>query len=309
MKQKVKIATSKTRILYHSLIDRALIVIEGVDTKEFLQGLISNDINKATSTQAIYAALLTAQGKYLHDFFITEYKGVIYIDCEESRSEDLIKRLSMYKLRASAEISNQSNKFSLISIFGEGIEDLFNLKNSCGVACEFFGGVAFYDPRHVNMGIRAILPRNNVKEILEKFSLELGTRDAYNLNRLKLGLPDSSNDLIVGKSILLENGFDELNGIDWNKGCYVGQELTARTKHRGLIKKRLVPVIIDGPQPNPGTIILWEGKDAGEMRSSINEIGLALLRLEFLKKHFESGIPFISEDTKLNPQKPKWANF
>jgi hypothetical protein len=115
--------------------------------------------------------------------------------------------------------------------------------------------------------------------------------------------------MTVEKAILLENGFDELHGVDWNKGCYVGQELTARTKHRGLIKKRLMPVAIDGAAPDPGAPVLLDGKDAGEMRTSVDGIGLALLRLEYLDRARETGAPLTSGDATLIPTKPDWASF
>ena len=129
--------------------------------------------------------------------------------------------------------------------------------------------------------------------------------DAYEDLRLGLGVPDGSRDLVVEKSILLEAGFDELNGVDWHKGCYIGQELTARTKYRGLIKRRLVPVAIDGPAPTPGTVVTADGRDVGEMRSSNGGRGLALLRTDAVveKKRLMAG------DAVIVPTKPAWMHF
>ena len=133
-----------------------------------------------------------------------------------------------------------------------------------------------------------------------------GPADLADYDRLRIsqGVPDGSRDLEVEKSILLENGFDELHGVDWDKGCFMGQELTARTHYRALIKKRLMPVAIDGPAPAPGTPVLAGGKEAGIMRSAVDGLGLALLRLEFL-----DAAPFTAGEAQLTPRKPDWAAF
>ena len=128
---------------------------------------------------------------------------------------------------------------------------------------------------------------------------------AYDRLRLSLGVPDGSRDLTIEKAILLESGFDELNGVDWQKGCYIGQELTARTKYRALIKKRLMPVTVDGPLPPPGTPVMAGDQEAGEMRSGRDGVGLALLRLEAVTE----SKPLTAAGAKLTPQKPAWANF
>ncbi len=137
-----------------------------------------------------------------------------------------------------------------------------------GIARAFAAGIAFVDPRLAALGARCILPRESARSALIEAGLAEAEFAAYDHLRLGLGIPDGSRDLVLEKSILLEAGFDELNGVDWNKGCYIGQELTARTKYRGLVKRRLMPVMIDGPAPAPGTIVTADGRDVGEMRSS-----------------------------------------
>jgi hypothetical protein len=133
--------------------------------------------------------------------------------------------------------------------------------------------------------------------------------EQYDQLRLSLGVPDGSRDLVVEKAILLEAGFDELHGVDWDKGCYMGQELTARTKYRGLIKKRLMPVAVEGPLPEPGTTITLGDHEAGEIRSSRGEIALALLRLEAVDEAAKNQIPLRAGGAKLTPIKPGWARF
>jgi hypothetical protein len=146
-----------------------------------------------------------------------------------------------------------------------------------------------------------VLPRSGASAALEDAGFTASTPAGYDALRIGLGVPDGSRDLEVERSPLLENGFDELHGIDWDKGCFMGQELTARTKYRALIKKRLVPVTIEGPAPEPGTQVTAEGKDAGVLRSSVDGVGLALLRLDRLNA------PLVAGEARLIPKKPDWV--
>jgi len=163
------------------------------------------------------------------------------------------------------------------------------------------------------VGGRAVLPRDTAEAVLRKAGLVKATTAEYDRLRLSLGLPDGSRDLVVDKSILLESGFDELNGVDWKKGCYMGQELTARTKYRGLVKKRLVPVVLDGPPPQPGTQVTLAGREAGEMRSAAatekGGIGLALLRLESLAEADQAEGGLRAGDVRVTPAKARWMAF
>src|SRR5204862_1896273 len=200
------------------------------------------------------------------------------LECEAARLADLKRRLSIYRLRAKVAIDELPD-LAVAAVFGDGVCGALDLPEQPGAARPFAGGVALVDPRLAALGARVILPREEMRATLSTLGLVEADCAAYDRHRLVLGIPDGSRDLVIEKSILLESGFDELNGVDWQKGCYIGQELTARTKYRGLIKKRLFPVRIDGPAP-PGTEVALGGKDAGEMRSSRDGVGLALLRLD-----------------------------
>ena len=156
------------------------------------------------------------------------------------------------------------------------------------------------DPRLPELGARAVLPRADAEAALQGAGFAPAGRGDYDTLRIRLGVPDGSRDLEVERATLLENGFDELGGIDWDKGCFMGQELTARTKYRGLVKKRLVPVEIDGPAPEPGTPVTADGKDAGVLRSTADGLGLALIRLEHLEAPLSAGA------ARLTPMKPAW---
>jgi folate-binding protein YgfZ len=286
------------------LEDRGILAVSGADHRIFLQGLVSNDLDKVGPAQSRYAALLTAQGKYLHDFMMIEFGDAIWLDAEAGRLSDLRRRLSIYRLRSKATLDERPD-FAVAAVFGKGAAAAIGFPGEPGVARPFASGVAFVDPRLAALGVRCILPRTDIRGALEGTGLAEAGFPAYDRLRLQLGLPDGSRDLVPEKSILLEAGFDELNGVDWQKGCYIGQELTARTKYRGLIKKRLMPVEIDGPAPAPGTIVTANGHEVGEMRSSRDELGLALLRLEPIVE----GKPLKAGDTTLVPSPPSWMRL
>jgi len=283
------------------LEDRGILAVSGPDRRAFLQGLVSNDVEKIAADRAIYAALLTAQGKYLHDFIMVAAGEAIWLDAEAGRLADLKRRLSMYRLRAKVTLDELPD-LAVAAVFGDGVCGVLDLPEQPGAARPFAGGVALVDPRLMALGARVILPREEIRETLIAAGIAEADFAAYDRHRLALGIPDGSRDLIVEKSILLESGFDELNGVDWQKGCYIGQELTARTKYRGLIKKRLFPVRIDGPAPAAGTILSLDGKEAGEMRSSRDGTGLALLRRDAVVE----GQPLAAEGATLTPMQLEW---
>ena len=286
------------------LEDRGVLAVEGSDGRSFLQGLISNDIEKVGPERAIWAALLTPQGKFLHEFTI--FQGapeVLLLDCEAARLADLKKRLSLYKLRSKVTVTDASESFLVAALFGEGALERIGLPTEAGRATAFGGGQAGADPRLPDLGARAVLPRESGAAAIAAAGFATATRDDYDRLRIALGVPDGSRDLQVEKAILLENGFDELHGVDWDKGCYMGQELTARTKYRGLVKKRLLPVSFQGPAPEPGLQVTRDGKDAGTLHSVLGETGLALLRLEHLEGELMAG------ETRVLPHKPDWLSL
>ncbi len=286
------------------LDDRGVLAVSGPDRRAFLQGLVSNDLDQISSSTARYAALLTAQGKFLHEFIIVESGESLWLDAEASRLGDLKRRLSLYRLRARVSLDERPD-LSVAAVFGEGAAGALGLPGEPGAAGSFGAGVALVDPRLAALGARAILSRETARTTLSQAGLSEADFGSYDRLRLSLGIPDGSRDLVIEKSILLESGFDELNGVDWQKGCYIGQELTARTKYRGLVKKRLMPVQIDGPTPAPGTVVTADGRDVGEMRSSHDRLGLALLRIEPVV----AGKELLSGDAAIMPIQPDWMRL
>jgi tRNA-modifying protein YgfZ len=294
---------------YVDLAERGLVALSGDDARGMLQGLISSDIERVTPASAGYGALLTPQGKYLFDFIILQLGEDLLLDTERARVDDLMRRLLLYRLRAKVEIEDRSDRFEVAAVLGDDVAARLELPDRAGAARALAEGVALIDPRLARLGARAVLPCGQGAAILENLDFAALSTAAYEQARLALGVPDGSRDLVVDRSTLLESGFEELHGVDFKKGCFVGQELTARMKYRGLVRKRLMPVALEGPPPPPGTPIRLDGKEAGEMRSSQDGRGIALLRLEHVARAAEQGVSLLAEGTEVIPYKPDWANF
>ncbi|MGQ0527258.1 MAG: CAF17-like 4Fe-4S cluster assembly/insertion protein YgfZ [Alphaproteobacteria bacterium] len=245
-----------------SLKNRGLMLISGPDRRSFLQGLVSNDVNLLDTQKCVYACLLSPQGKFLHDFFIYEEGETLRLDCESgARAEDLFKKLSLYKLRAKVELSVES-EIKMYAIFPSILSsraksrDLIRLdRPQIPPRATLSRDDIFEDPRHKEMGTRSFKKPEEIEEKPFEF---------WDRRRIELAIPDGSRDMIVGNSTLLECNIDRLNGISWDKGCYMGQELTARMHYRGLVKKRLQKVNLPYD---------------GDVRSTCGDIGLALVKI------------------------------
>ncbi|HKT17254.1 MAG TPA: folate-binding protein, partial [Stellaceae bacterium] len=290
--------------VYAELPGRGLLEVAGEDRVAFLQGLVSNDVTKAGATRTVFAALLTAQGRYLFDFFVFALDDALYLEAEAARLPELQRRLSLYKLRSKVTLADASPRLAVAAAFGQDAPAALGLAGE-GAANEFAGGIAFIDPRLEALGLRFALPRENGFAALEAAGFARGDDALYDAHRLVLGIPDGSRDLPPEKALLLESGFDEMNGIDWQKGCYMGQELTARMKYRALVKKRLLPVRIDGALPPPGTPVLLGSDEAGELRSGRDGRALALLRLDAVEAAAK-GTPLVAGGARVTPEKPSW---
>lgn len=304
------------------LADRGVIRLDGPEAREFLQGLVSNDVRRVGPERAIYAALLSPQGKYLFDFIIAEHDGALLLDTEAARLADLIRRLTMYKLRAKVTVADASGQFAVAAAFGpdtlaslgfDAAAEAGSARAFAGSAGAFAGGVATVDPRLASLGGRLILPRDGVEASFAAANLGPGTADEWDAWRLGLGVPDSSRDILIDKSFLLESNFEEMNGVDFNKGCYVGQETTTRSKFRGNVRKRIFRVeAAEGTVPPPGTPLMGAGVEAGSlrevgiMRSGRNGQGLAMVRLEELAT---AGGTLTAEGISLRAIKPDWVKI
>jgi hypothetical protein len=261
---------------------RGVVEVGGEDRVAFLQGLVSNDVAGAAPGAAVWAALLTPQGKWLADFFILAEEGRLLLDCARDAAAGIVAALSRFRLRSKVALRDASGEFAVHAAWGGT------------VPAE--GVIAAPDPRLREAGWRVLAPVPLPAD---------ATSEDYDRHRLALGLPDGAPDMEREKSVLLEGGFDELSGVSWSKGCYMGQELTARTKYRGLLKKRLFPVAVEGPLPAPGTPVMRDGGEVGEMRSGRDGAGLALLRIEAV----EAGGALRSGEAVLTPLVPGWMRL
>ena len=270
---------------------RSVIAVGGPDRAEFLQGLISNDTAKVGPGRAIWAALLTPQGRFLNDMFVVEDEsGMFLIETERERAAALAKKLKMYTLRSKVTVEDRPAGMEVAVVFGPDAEQVLPVA----------GATAFVDPRLPELGVRVLAPAGQAAALLKLPEAPLAEYEAL---RLRLGVPDGSRDLIVEKGLLLESGFDELHGVDWQKGCYMGQELTARTKYRGLIKRRLFPVKVEGPLPPSGTPVQRDGREVGEIRSGQGDRAIAMLQLEAA-----SGA-LVAENSRILPERPAWMKI
>lgn len=274
---------------------RSVIALAGPDRVEFLQGLISNDTTKVTADRAIWAALLTAQGRFLNDMFVAEGGSeTLLMETERERAAALARKLTMYTLRSKVKVEDRAASMEVAVVFGEQADKALGIEKC----------VSYVDPRLPALGVRVLAPAGEAAATLGSHGFVPAVSADYDALRLSLGVPDGSRDLPVEKALLLESGFDELNGVDWKKGCYMGQELTARTKYRGLVRKRLFPVRLDGPLPAPGTPVERDGQKVGEIRSGLGDRALAMLRLDRLQ-----GDGLTAGSTRILPEVPAWMRL
>jgi tRNA-modifying protein YgfZ len=255
------------------LDDRAVIAVSGPEARDFLQGLVTNDVARVAPGNPRYAAILTPQGKILFDFLIGEGDGVLLLDCMAAARDALTKRLSLYRLRAKVEIAARDD---LAVVWSEN--------ESPGL---------MRDPRHHKLGFRAIVPKAEGPS----------GAGAFQTLRLGLGVPEG-RDFGQDKMFALDSDLDELNGVAFDKGCYVGQELTARMKHRGTARKRLLPVVGNATLPQPETPITADGREVGTLQSVYDTRGFALLRLDRLEEAKDA--PLSAGDVAVRATRPDW---
>ena len=265
------------------LKNRTLLELEGDDSREFLQSLVTNDINLISKEKSIYSALLSPQGKYLYDFFIFQNtNNNIMIDCEKNDQEELIQKLNIYKLRSKIEI-RVNDKIDIYSIYGRDLDTLISnlkLKYKEGFTKEVSNNLFFIDPRNKNLGLR-----NYTNKLMKEFNkIPAGILSEWHYVRIKNNIPYPYNDLDKEKSFIIENNFEKINAIDFNKGCYIGQENTARQKYRGTAKRQLVVGKIVGKEIFNGEKVLYNKKVVGTVRSSSKELCLVNIRSEIYEK-------------------------
>ena len=285
------------------LEDRGILFVNGLDAKEFLQNLVTNDINKVDNSNSCFASLLTPQGKFLFDFLIVKHKSGYFIDCEKKQADNLFKKLNIYKLRSKVEIMNLSNEFVIAAFSYEKFMSFKESKDILGYTFKYREDPILLDPRHKKLGGRLIINLEKLHLSLKKMDLDSTDPEEYYKLSYELGIPQKNTEKLRNKLFGIECNFEELNGIDFKKGCYIGQENTSRIKLRNKLSKRLLP------------IQLIEGKliEGSPIKNNDNEIGKVLINnqypfaiVKYLSDYFDPKIEYKSEEAVLKIIKPDW---
>ncbi len=288
------------------LEDRAILYINGPDSKDFLQNLISNDINKVSDDSSCFASLFTPQGKFLYEFIIVKHKSGYFIDCEKSQSEEIFKQLNLYKIRTKVEILNLSNEFVVASFGYEKYLTIEGSKDILGFTFKYREDPILLDPRNKNLGARLIINLEKLYLSLKKLNLKDDKIENYHSLSHKLGIVPKNLNKLKNKLFGIECNFEELNGIDFKKGCYVGQENTARIKLKNKLSKRLLPIkVVDGKLTEDEKIYNNE-VEIGKVLIN-EEYPFALIK--FLDKNFDKEKIFKSENGKFKILVPEWLKF
>jgi folate-binding protein YgfZ len=285
------------------LEDRAIIYINGEDAKKFLQNLISNDIEKVNETNSCFASLLTPQGKFLFDFIITKHKSGYFIDCERIQADAFFNQLSIYKLRSNVEIMNLSNEFVIAVFSREKFLKFENAKDQPGNTIKYREDSILLDPRNKDLGARLIINLEKLNLSLKKLELKISKIDEYYKLSHKLGIAQKNMNKLQNKLFGIECNFEELNGIDFKKGCYVGQENTARIKLKNKLSKRLLPVQLISGKLNEGETIYTNGVAIGKILIN-SEYPFALIK--YLDDNFKDDTELKSENGVLRIKVPNW---
>jgi tRNA-modifying protein YgfZ len=281
------------------LPDRGVVKVAGDDARKFLNGLITSDIARVTPEQAAFTALLTPQGKIIVDFILAEAPaadgGGFFLDCPRALAPALMQRLNFYKLRAKIIIEDLSETLGVLAIWdGAGSTEY---------------GLCYGDPRLPDLGMRCMLPPHLAAEAAADLGAELTDASAYEAHRIALGVPRGGLDFIYGDAFPHETDMDQLGGVDFGKGCFVGQEVVSRIEHRGTARTRVVPVRYDGFAPEAGTPVSAGEKSIGTLGSSAQGRALAMLRLDRTADALAAGAPLVAGGIEMRLVKPNWARF
>ena len=288
------------------LEDRAVLYINGEDAKGFLQNLISNDIEKVTENSSCFASLLTPQGKFLYEFILLKHKTGYLIDCEKSQSEDFFNQLNLYKIRSKVEILNLSNEFVVANLSYEKFLSIEGARDVEGFTLKFREDPIVLDPRNKNLGARLIINLEKLYLSLKKLELKDDNINNYYDLSHKLGIVPKNLNKLKNKLFGIECNFEELNGIDFKKGCYVGQENTARIKLKDKLSKRLLPIeIIDG-QLDEDEKIYNNDVEIGKVLIN-HEYPYALIK--YLDKNFSKDQMYKSKNGSFKIFIPNWLKI
>ncbi|MGE0566091.1 MAG: folate-binding protein YgfZ [Pseudolabrys sp.] len=278
------------------LSDRGVVRVTGDDARHFLNNIVTADIENLAPGTARYAALLTPQGKIIVDFLVTTAAdGSFYFDCPAGRAGTLAARLKFYKLRAKVTIEDLSDHLGIVAAW----------PGSAATEHE----TSYPDPRLAALGSRLIVPRETAKQAVADTGARPADAAAYHTHRVALGIPEGGLDFAYDETFPHEADMDQLGGIDFDKGCYIGQEVVSRVEHRGSARSRVVPATLDGPAPAPGTAVMAGDKQIGTLGSAADGRALALLRLDRVADAIEAATPMTAGGISVRPVRPDWSDF
>ena len=288
------------------LNNRSILYINGLDAKDFLQNLISNDINKVTDNSSCFASLLTPQGKFLYEFIVVKHKTGYFIDCEKDQSEEILRQLNVYKIRSKVEILNLSNEFVVASIVYEKYLTIDGSKDILGFTFKYREDPIILDPRNKDLGARLIINIEKLYLSLKKLGLKDDKVENYYARSHKLGVVPKNLNQLKNKLFGIECNYEELNGIDFKKGCYVGQENTARIKLKNKLSKRLLPIEVIKGDLFEDEIIYNNDVEIGKILI-IDEYPFGLIK--YLNKNFDKNHIFKSKNGSFKILIPQWLKI
>jgi folate-binding protein YgfZ len=280
------------------LPDRGVVTLTGEDARKYLQGVITNDINFIDKQPALHAGMLSPQGKILFDFFVVKTGDGFCLETSRSKAAELAQRLQMYRLRFKVDVADASADYTVAAIWG----DTYAPPGSDKLP------LWFADPRHPDLGYRALATKGS-DWALGGEDYDTATPAEYHAHRISLGVPEGGKDYAFGDTFVHEALFDQLNGVSFKKGCYVGQEIVARMQNRGLARRRIVPVVADSELPASGSAIMAGGVEIGTLGSTAGNRGLAPLRIDRAAEFKEKGQALRAGDVELHIELPPWASF
>ena len=288
------------------LEDRGILFIDGVDAKDFLQNIITNDINKVGEHNSCFASLLNPQGKFLFEFLVIQHKKGYFIDCEKNQINELFKQLSLYKLRSSVQILNLSNEFVVAALSYEKFKSMEGSKDQLGFTLKYREDPILLDPRNKKLGARLVINLEKLYLSLKKLDLKSTKHEEYYNLSFELGIAQQNTDKLKNKIFGIECNFDELNAIDFKKGCYIGQENTSRIKLKNKLTKRLLPIKVIEGDISAGQSIFIEKTEIGKVLIDKN---YPFAVIKHTSEKFNFDLIFKINNATIRIIKPKWLNF
>ncbi len=288
------------------LEDRGILFIDGVDAKDFLQNIITNDINKVSNHNSCFASLLNPQGKFLFEFLVIQHKKGYFIDCEKNQINELFKQLSLYKLRSSVQILNLSNEFVVAALSYEKFKSMEGSKDQLGFTLKYREDPILLDPRNKKLGARLVINLEKLYLSLKKLDLKSTKHEEYYNLSFELGIAQQNTDKLKNKIFGIECNFDELNAIDFKKGCYIGQENTSRIKLKNKLTKRLLPIKVIEGDISAGQSIFIEKTEIGKVLIDKN---YPFAVIKHTSEKFNFDLIFKINNATIRIIKPKWLNL